>query len=882
MHSKITFLFFFLVFSISIVAQTPPFISRLSIQRSTEPISIDGNLTEGIWKTPGITGFYQKDPNQGQPATEKTEVWLTYDDDAIYVAAHCYDSNPDSILANLARRDYGTISDNFYLYLDPFNDKQTGFYFAITPAGQLKDGILVSDVSSDGSWDGVWEGNAKITNDGWTLEMRIPYSQLRFTEKDKYTWGINFRRDIRRKNEMAYLVYTPRNENGFVSRFPELSGLEKLNPPQRFSILPYITGKAEYLQHEPGNPFNTGSKYSPTIGVDIKYGLGTNLTLDATINPDFGQVEVDPAVVNLSDNEIYFSENRPFFIEGMSIFRFGNGGANRSSWDSSPTLFYSRRIGRSPQGSVPNNDYADIPTGANILGAGKISGRIFNDWKFGTIQAVTQRAFADIQLNNVKSEAEVEPLTYYGIARAQKDFDAGKQGLGFIATYTNRFFSDENLKSNINDNAIVGGIDGWTFFDEKKDYVLTGWLSASNITGNQTRMIQLQRSSVHYFQRPDSKLSVDSSATSLSGYAGRVFFNKQSSEGGWWGNASFMFISPGYNSNDLGYQSRANFIRWHAQYVKVWNTPNEIYRSLMIGDGVSQTFDYDGNLTSFNNGFWGSVYFANYWGADFWFDYSPSTINNRRTRGGPLTLNPASRSLDFSFYSNENKPVSFSMHYSGYSDISTFNHVGGDISIKPTTSLSISFGTCVSMLNEKAQWVGSYADATANQTYGRRYIFGNMDQTEISTNIRLDWTLTPTLSLQLYIQPLISSGSYSDLKQLERSRSLDFIKYGDGNSTITKTISSNGNITYDLDADGNGPSPKHTIGNPDFNYTSLRGNAVLRWEYLPGSTIYLVWTQSRSGFEPNGDFQFDRSFDNMMSARPDNIFMIKMTYWFGK
>ncbi len=875
-------LLFVIVNAVMAGGSKPGVLSKLNIQRSTEKIKIDGLLEEDAWKSAGVTDFFQKDPNQGKPATEKTEVWLTYDDDAIYIAAKCYDSNPDSILANLARRDYNAISDAFYIYLDTFNDKQTGFYFAITPAGQLKDGILENDVYTNDSWDGVWEGNAKIVEDGWTVEMRVPYSQLRFTEKEKYIWGVNFRRDISRKNEFVYLVYTPRDGNGFVSRFPELTGLENLTPPQRFSILPYITGKASYLQHSPGDPFNDGSKYSPNFGVDIKYGLGTSLTLDATINPDFGQVEVDPAVVNLGDTEITFSENRPFFIEGMSIFRFGNRGANKSSWDNSPSLFYSRRIGRAPQGSLPSNDYADVTSATHILGAGKISGRIFNNWKFGTVQALTKREFAEIQLNNIRSEVEVEPLTYYGVAIAQKDFNAGRQGIGILATYTNRFFNEAQLKSNINSNALVAGVDGWTFLDDEKDFVLTGWSAVSNINGTKERMIQLQRSSVHYFQQPGTNLKVDSNATSLSGYAGRLFLNKQSSAGGWWGNASLTVISPGFNTNDLGYMSRANSMRWHAQFVKAWTTPNEIYRRISIGDGISQTFDYNGNLTSFTNGFWGSATFANYWALDFWFDYGAESINNRRTRGGPLTLNPVSRTLQLSLYSNGNKPVSFSMNFNTTSNVSSYNYLALTINIKPTTNLSVSFGSRLSKLKEVAQWVGSYADPTANLTYGRRYVFGTMDQTEISGNIRLDWIVTPTLSLQLYLQPLISSGRYTDIKQLDRERSFDFTNYGKKGSSINKITSSHGSVSYQLDADGSGPSPLYKVGNPDYSYTSLRGNAVLRWEYMPGSTIYLVWTQSRAGFENNGDFEFGRSFDNLLTSRPDNIFMIKVNYWIGK
>lgn len=860
----------------------PEFVKRLQIHRTNNKIEIDGKLDEDAWKLPGTTKFFQQNPNQGEPASEKTEVWIAYDDDAIYIAAKLYDSHPDSILSNLSRRDYSTVADAFQVYLDPFNDKRTGFYFGITASGVLKDGTLENDSWNDSSWDGVWEGKSTITDYGWTLEMRIPFSQLRFVQQTDYVWGVNFARYICRKEETSCLVYTPRNQSGFVSRFPELEGLSKINPPQRFSVLPYVTGKAEYLQHSSGNPFNDGSKYTPGFGVDFKYGIGTNLTLDATINPDFGQVEVDPAVVNLSDNETSYSENRPFFIEGMNIFSFGNGGANRGSYFgfSSPSLFYSRRIGRAPQGSLPAYDYADYPTGTHILGAGKITGRIFDDWKFGTVQALTKREYSDIQLNGNKSEVEIEPLTYYGVTRAQKDFNSGMQGLGLITTYTHRFFSDERLRSQINSDAFVSGIDGWTFLDKNKEYVLTGWFVLSNVYGNKERITQLQQSSMHYFQRPDGSIKVDSSATSMTGYAGRLFLNKQS--GTWWMNAAFGVISPKYNTNDLGIFYRGNMINWHLQYVKTWNTPTDLYRNMGIGNCVYQSYDYDGNRTTFGNYLWSYITFSNYYEIDASFDYEAEAINNRKTRGGPQTLEPLSRNWNISATSNTNKPVSAGIYYNATFSAGQYDNIGVSLNLQPSTNLSIQVGPSLSKTNEPVQWVGAYNDPTANQTYGKRYVFAKLEQTEVSANIRFDWVLSPTLSFQVYIQPLISTGKYTEMKMLAKSRSYDFIKYGENGSTVNKNISSDGVVSYELDSDGSGTSPVYKVGNPDFNVVSLRGNAVLRWEYMPGSTLYFVWTQSRYSYDQKGEFEFNRSFSNLSNIRPDNVFMVKLTYWLGK
>ncbi len=397
-------------------------------ERCKQQIVIDGRLSEEIWRnTPAIAGLVQTDPNEGKPATEKTEIRIVYDNEAIYIGARMYDSSPNSIVNNLARRDVSVNSDIFYVYLDPYFDKRTGFYFGVNAGGTLYDGTLYNDTWNDDSWDGVWEGKAAIDDKGWTVEMRIPFSQLRFKIKDINVWGIDFERDIARKHESDFLVYIPKNSNGFVSRFAELAGISSIKPPRDLEILPYVTTKAEYSRPAAGNPFNSGSVYTPNIGADMKLGLGTDLTLNATVNPDFGQVEIDPAVINLSDVETFYSEKRPFFVEGASTFEFGRGGVtnywNFNWWN--PSIFYSRRIGRPPQGSVPDADFVDEPGGTHILGAAKLTGKIGADWNIGLIQALTSRENAGYQISGTRYSIGVEPLTYYGVFRAQKEINSG-------------------------------------------------------------------------------------------------------------------------------------------------------------------------------------------------------------------------------------------------------------------------------------------------------------------------------------------------------------------------------------------------------------------------------------------------------------------------
>jgi hypothetical protein len=868
--------------------ESPDTLSTQHIQvhavRLAEPIILDGILAEGVWRSPdAVVTFYQREPDEGKPASERTEVRVAYDDDAIYVGARMFDGSPDSIIARLGRRDAQTNSDELDLFIDPYHDYRDGFYFGVNAAGTLLDGVLYNDEWSDNSWDGVWEGKAHIDDQGWTVEMRIPFSQLRFKNQSVYTWGINFERDIGRRNERSFVVFTPKNGSGFVSRFPDLVGIEQIEPPHRLEILPYLTTRAEYTDHSVGDPFNSGSKYIPGTGADLKIGLGGNLTLDGTINPDFGQVEVDPAVVNLSDAETFFQEKRPFFIEGATTFEFGHGGSNNfwsfNWWE--PTLFYSRRIGRVPQGELPSYDYADVPIGTHILGAAKLTGKVADSWNIGAIQALTRREFADLQSSGVRSRQEVEPLAYYGVARAQRDLNDGRQGVGVLTTLALQNFSDQSLRDQINSSALVTGLDGWTFLDSDKTYVLTGWTALSRVAGNQTQMIALQESSRHYFQRPDAtEVHIDSAATSLTGYAGRFMVNKQ--KGDVMFNAAFGFISPKFDPNDLGFLSRTNLINGHITAGYRWTTPTEYYRSLRFNAATFASFDYGGNKTWHGYWFSGDVQFLNFYELWFAYAYNPQTVSDRRTRGGPLTINPVGREYDVSLDTDSRK--SWIGHFFGTTYLgggSTSYYLEASAQWKPIPNLSLSFGPNFSKDYTDAQWVDVFPDPTATATFGNRYVFAHIHQTTLAANIRLDWTFSPQLSLQVFMQPLISSVHYYDFKELARPKSYDFNVYGRGSSTISKVQDADGSSSYVVDPDGSGPAAPFSFSNPDFNLKSLRGNIVLRWEFRPGSTIYLVWTQNGSDSENLGDFQFGHSLSRLVALHLDNIFLVKFSYWWN-
>jgi hypothetical protein len=838
------------------VDSPPPAPLQVRAFRLPQSVTVDGELREAFWQTAErISGFTQRDPTEGAAASESTVVYIAYDDAALYIAARLYDSRPDSIVARLARRDEGTSSDRFQVFIDPYHDKRSGFYFGISAAGTLYDGTLFNDDWDDNSWDGVWEG--KVTRDalGWTAEMRIPYSQLRFVKRTEYVWGINFRRDIARKNEFDYLVYTPKNGSGFVSRFVDLVGIARIEPPRKLEVMPYVTSRASFTPHAAGDPFNDGSEFTPGFGADVKFGLGSNLTLNATVNPDFGQVEVDPAVVNLSDVETVFNERRPFFVEGASIFDFGFGG-QRNFWGFNwpgPRFFYSRRIGRALSVGAPENGYAESPDGAHILGALKLTGKVAGSWNVGGLTAVTARERATyVDSLGARWQQEIEPLTAYGVYRAQKEFDKGRQGLGFLSTVATRMFDDGALRDARNSSGLMFGADGWVFLDTSKTWVTTGWVSATRISGTPARMLAVQQSSTHYFQQPDAEhVSVDPSATSMTGGAVRLTLAKQ--KGKTFVNAAFGAITPGYDLNDLGFLSRTGVINAHAGGGRTWTKPGKVFRYAETGGALFTNYDWDGNINwsgAFNFGY---VEFKNYYWLNWNAAYNPWTVNNRRTRGGPLTLTPPGYQFGIDAGTDGRKTLTFGMgagtYFRSSADLEWWSYA--NVQYRPAPNVSITVGPNFSKVKNPLQYVAAVPDPAFTETFGTAYVFARLQQTELSAGIRMNWTYSPTLSLQLYAQPLISAGHFDDFKTLARPRS------------------------YDFDPDDT------PAGTGDFNFKSLRGNAVLRWEYMPGSTLYFVWTQSRSDFEDVGDFQFGNSMRRLWRSPAENIFMVKATYWWN-
>ncbi len=875
-------LFFLIFFSISILAANDLELNKaVTSYKLSSPLKVDGILDEPLYQKQAITDFTQKEPVEGAPTSEPTEIWISYDESNIYFSGRFYDSQPDSIDISLTRRDKVANSDWFWIYMDPYNDDRSGNYFAVNAGGSICDGTLFNDGWMDDSWDGIWEAISKVDDKGWYTEIRIPFAQLRFNEAEEMVWGINLNRDIKRKHEMSFLVMVPKDESGFASKFADLTGLNGIKPKQRFELLPYLVQKAQYLRHDAKDPFYKDNQYQTSFGGDFKASIGSNLNLDVTVNPDFGQVEVDPAIVNLSAFENFFEEKRPFFIEGANTFRFGYGGAN-NNWGfnfSNPTLFYSRRIGRSPQGSITHEGFVDKPTETKILGAAKLSGKLDETWSLGILSAFTENAKARIETeNNGIIKQTVEPFTHYGVLRTQKQFNNGKQALGMIFTSVNRDLSNPGLRDILSENAFTFGLDGWTFLDDDETYVVTGSVIGSYIHGSKNFLTRLQQRPYRYFQRPDKTfMPIDTNRTSLQGVFSRFMLNKQ--KGNFYLNAALGTATPGFEYNDMGSQWYADRINGHLVGGYRWYEPDDMFRRKSIYLAYNRTSDYEDNVSRSGLFTTGSVQFLNYWGIGMNTSYNQEGTSVTLTRGGPKATTPQSISFNIHWYTDSREDIIFTPS-SGYKtdDIGGYSYdYGIAVEWKPVPQIELNLKPGFEFNNSKNQWVTRFGDELAVNTYGTRYLFAEIDHKTVFAEVRLNWSFSPAISLQLFVQPFFTVGKYKNYKELAKSNSKEYNTFGENNSTISYDKDSD---KYIVDADGDGPSQEFSFYNRNFNYKSFRGNAVLRWEVLPGSVFYLVWTHDKENYDHPGSLEVGRDFNNLWKSEANNAFLMKFSYWF--
>jgi hypothetical protein len=852
----------------------------LTAVRASSPPVIDGRLDDRVWsEAVPLSGFLQRDPNEGQPATDPTLVRVAYDDEALYVGAHLVDREPGGIVRQLSRRDVAVDADALVVYLDPHHDFLTGAEFAVSAAGVQRDALIYDDSFLDPSWDAVWESAVMIGIDGWTVEMRIPLSQLRFPKAERYTWGINVQRIVQRRNESDWLQLVPKNEAGLASRMARLEGIAGIHPPLTLACLPYVTSRAEFIGPSPaGTPFNDGSRLFAGAGLDLKYGLSSNITLDATVNPDFGQVEVDPAVVNLTQFEVFFEERRPFFTEGAKLFgNFGRSGASQywGFFRPEPTLFYSRRVGRAPQVRA-EGIYVDTPPSTTILGAAKLVGRTRSGWTFGVLEAVTGHEHAHVSNGLQTIRQEVEPLTNYATLRVQREL--GSRGaIGVLGTSVVRDLSDPAPASVLAGRASMAGVDGHLFLDSRRTWVLHGGIAGSWLQGHATAIARLQRAEQRYYQRPDAPhVQYDPTRTGLSGWTGQANLNRNS--GNMTVNVGVWGMSPGFEVNDAGYSTQTDRAGGHALIQFRRLTPDRWTRERTFWVSKWWTWNYGRELQG--DGWQASavLQFRNFWRSTALFSYAKRVWDDKLTRGGPTVIRPGNRGLQFTTSTDPRRRVGLvaDASYTAREFHASAASASLQLVWRPIPALTLTTGPALRHNIVAAQYLATIADPLASDTFGNRYVFGELDQTEVSMVTRVSLATSPRTSLQVFLQPLISAGAYGAIKEVEAPRTYDFVRYGIDAGTIA---SSGGRLT--IDPDGAGPAAPFSIAKPDFNLRSMRLNVIFRWEYRPGSSVFVVWTEQRRDLVPFGGLDLGSDAPRVFTAPADDVVLVKISYWFG-
>ncbi len=847
-------------------------------------VTLDGRLDEAAWRdAPPITRFTQTDPQEGQPVTQPTEVRLIYTPDALYVGAVMRDTG--AVSTRLARRDsHMEDSDWFSISLDSYDDNLTAYRFEVNPSGVRRDEKLSggSTWRGDNSWDPVWEASTTVTDSGWVAELRIPFSQLRFSGEAVQRWGIQLQRTIARRQEQAVFSFTPKSEPGGIARFGRLEGLERLQRGRGLEILPYALARGSYgpVDTEDGvsfaNPFRDGSDYASSMGLNLKYRLASNMTLDAAVNPDFGQVEVDPAVVNLTAYETRFEEKRPFFVEGGDIFQFGGGG-HGGPGGRGTQLLYSRRIGARPQGDVPDEAvYSNRPDASTILGAGKLTGLTAGGWSVGVLEAVTAEEKASyVDANHVAGSAVVAPLTNYFVGRVQRNMREGQTVVGAMATAVGRRLGGLSLADQLRGSAYTGGAD-FRYAWADREWSVSGYIAGSRIAGDSAAIQEAQSSSARYYQRPDAAyLRFDSAATSMAGYTARIGISKDAGLH-WRGDARVSATSPGFEVNDLGYQRDADRVNAAGSLRYEENTPGPVFRQWNIDGGPDATWNYGGDFLGLGLDLGSRLELLSYWTGDLNFSHDFPGYDDRLTRGGPLTRGVARDRASLRLQSDSRKPWSLHVNTSYEWDAAGSKqvHTGMRLELRPSGAWNISVGPSWQHTLEAAQYVESVEDPLATATFGQRYLFAHLDQTTVSMETRLNVTFRPGLTIQVYAQPFLASGNFSGLKELRAPRTFAFLEYGVDTGTIHLQDGE-----YTIDPDGAGPAQPFTLENEDFNRRSLRGNAVLRWEWRPGSTLFLVWQQSRSDYTDLNNLRLGRDARALLALPPDNVFVLKVSYW---
>ncbi len=840
---------------------------RVRAERVDRGPRIDGRLDDAVWKRAEFVGdFAEKTPVEGAKPTRRTEVAILYDAKALYVGARMQADGPADVRAIMTRRDDSGSAERIIVSFDTFRDRRTAYSFALTAAGVRVDWIHTSDSEGarDHSWDPVWQGRVHVDDTGWSAEMKIPFSQLRFPSRTEQIWGVNFNRYMPQSNEDVFWVVVPKDQTAWSSYFGELVGISDIEPSRRLEIMPYVAADLTQTSAslvDPDDPFASELAPGARAGVDLKMGLGPSLTLDATINPDFGQVEADPAVVNLSAFESVFSERRPFFTEGSQLFA-GSG----------PVYFYSRRIGQAPRGSV-DGDFTDIPTSTPILGAAKVTGRLQSGLSVGALSAVTGKAHAETyDLGEDRRErVAIEPLTGYGVLRLQQEVGREASVVGVTLTGVRRHLDETVLADSRARQAYTGGLD-WDLRFGGNAYLVSGYAGFSAIGGREAAIAALQESSAHYFQRPDQDhVDLDLDRNWLRGLSSSLTLSKQT--GSWIGHLFGRAETPGFDLNDVGqlYSGDELSLGGSLRYRDV--TPGQVLRYWDFGTSLWEEWNFGGVRRPGSVSTSGGVEWTNFWGTGFVVDYALPGLDDWATRGGPLM----ERGQGWGFGVNGRGNYNARTYWTGHiyvsrseTDSSGFEVYGGLV-LHPSDRWKLTVSPHLRSFTTHRQYIDTIAGAVPD-TFGQRYIFAQVDRSELAAQVRFEYAFTPTLSLSFYGEPFAASGEFSGYGELPAPRSQTLRVYGTDGTTIAETEDglrvTDGAEVFDIEP-------------PDFTFLSLRSTCVVRWEFLPGSVLYAVWQQNRAEDLSLGSRAGPGDFADTFGAPGSHIFAVKVSYWWS-
>ncbi len=840
--------------------------------------AIDGKIDDPAWNQVEWSGdFTQRQPYENKPPTQDTKFKILYDAKNLYLAFRCNDTEPDKIVERMSRRD-GFEGDWVEFNVDSYNDKRTAFSFTMSVSGVKGDEFISNNGDNwDSSWDPIWYMDTNIDEEGWTAEARIPLSQLRYGNTEVQTWGIQFTRRDFRKEERSVWQYIPQNNPTWVSDFGQLHGIKGIKPQRQIELQPYVVASTRTFEKEEGNPFRTGSDSKIATGLDGKIGLTSDLVLDFTINPDFGQVEADPGAIALDGFEIFFNERRPFFVENRNLFDFYVSDIRPGGAFSQDNLFYSRRIGGSPKSypDVGDDEFVNQPNATSILGAAKFSGKTKNGLGIGILESITAREFAKIDSFGVEKQEEVEPLTNYFVGRLTQDFDGGNTVIGGMFTATNRDLSNPNLQW-LNQSAYTGSFD--ILHKWKKQEWYTGYRGVfSNINGTEDAILNAQTSQRRSFHRPlQNYLSVDSTRTSMTGTGGTFKIGKNQS-----GNKSFGFEtgvtyrSPELDLNDIGFMRNSDDIVHFMGAGFAFNKPFSIFRQLNFNYNHWAYFDFGGN---FNVAAWqlnSFTIFKNNSRGGVWTWFSPYTVLNTALVGGPALRMPNAFNHGFWYSTDSRKKFVINpSYYSNYGFNNATNNKGFNLWMRyrPSNLLEFSVSPGYNKNRKALQWIDNIEGDDGNI----RYLTGRLVQETFSATVRANLTLLPNLTIQYYGEPFISKGNYSAFKKVTDAKADHF---HDRYELLQAVSFDSESGVYQVD-DNDDRAFDFEFDDPDFNYMQFRSNLVLRWEYIPGSELYLVWSQGTT-FSGNPDEQLLPSLsENLFSNKLENIFLVKGTYRF--